>query len=151
MVYMHVAGSTFVPLYKGTDPTYAAGGCTYSASANVGDAYFNFPLMLPPGSRINSLRFYYNDTAATDGTLRIRRMDDGNPYSEVTTVSSTGSGGIGYSSVTGLNYEVDYSNYSYVLQYFATVTGSTMQLCGARVGYTPPGIFGVALPSVKRN
>jgi hypothetical protein len=150
-VYLHIAGSTFTPLYGATNPQYVYGGCTYSASASSADAYYNFPLMLPPGSTITYLRFYYNDTSASDSSLRIRQMDDGAGFSDIAIVSSSGSAGLGNSTVTGLNHVVDYVNYSYVLQFSANVAGSSMQLCGARIGYIPPGIFGVALPVIRKD
>jgi hypothetical protein len=149
--FIHIAGSTFTPLYGDTNPQYVFAGCTYADSASTAHAIYNFPLTLPNGSTITSLRFYYNDTSASDGTLRLREMDDGNNFNEIAVVSSTGSSGLGYNTVTGLTHVVDYVNYSYVLQYYANVIGSTMQLCGVRIGYIPPGIFGVALPIVQKN
>lgn len=150
-VYIHISGSAFTPLYGATNPRYVSGGCTFSNAALVTEAHYNFPLTLPPGSTITSLRFYYNDTSTNNSTLRIRQMNDGNDFIDLAVVSSTGDTGLSFSTESGLSLVLDYVNYSYVLQYSATAVGSTMQLCGARVGYTPPSIFGVALPVVKKD
>ena len=40
-----------------------------------------------------------------------------------------------------LSHQVDYIDFSYVLQWYATVAGSSMQLCGVRIAYTPPALF----------
>ena len=37
------------------------------------------------------------------------------------------------------------------MQYYQPIAGTTMQLCGFRIAYTKPGIFGVALPAVLKN
>jgi hypothetical protein len=151
-VYIHIAGSAFTPLYGDTDTTPVnAAGCIYSAGASSSHAAYNFPVILPPGSIINSVRFYYNDTSALGGSLVFREMDDGNSFSNVSAMVSTGAAGLGYTTVTGLNYALDYVNYSYVLEYYANVTGSTIQLCGVRIGYTPPSIFGAAIPVVLNS
>jgi hypothetical protein len=147
--YLHISGSGFTPMYSDTDATYYSGGCTYSAGSSSTHAFFNYPIALPYNSVINSVRFYYYDASATDMTLRIRQMNDGDDWSDVATITSTGDAGLSYRSVSGLTYLVDYTNYSYVVQ-VQDAYGSTMRLCGVRIGYTPPGIFGVALPSLSK-
>lgn len=64
---------------------------------------------------------------------------------------SSGNSGFGFQIAMGPNHLVDYSNYRYVLFFYAGETGENMQLCGARIMYTPPSIFGVALPTILEN
>lgn len=78
------------------------------------------------------------------------QQNDGSSWTELAMIDSSGSSGLNYSSVTGLNNSVDYVNYSYVLQYNAHVVSDTMRLCGGRITYTTPGLFGVALPAVQK-
>ena len=151
VVYQHIAGSTFVPLYWDAKPVYDYGGCTYGdATATPSRVIYNLPVILPPGSTINYLRYYYKDTSASDSTVRLREMDDGQSLVDIATVSSAGNSGYGNGTVH-FTHTVDYVNYSYVIQWYANVAGSTMELCGVRIGYTPPSIFGVALPAVIKN
>ena len=96
------------------------------------------------------MRFYYYDTSASDSTLRIRQMNDGDEWVDVASLDSTGTGGLSYRSVSGLDYDLDYTNYSYVLQYQGNVIGATMRFCGVRIGYTTPNAYGVALPAIIR-
>lgn len=151
VMHQHIAGSAFVPMYWDAKPVYAYGGCTYGdATATAGRVIYNLPVILPPGSTINSLRFYYKDTSASDSTIRLREMDDGQNVVDIATVSSAGNSGYGNETVN-FTHTVDYVNYSYVIQWYANVAGSTMELCGVRIGYTPPSIFGVALPAIIKN
>jgi hypothetical protein len=134
--YQHVAGSAFVPLYADSGVTYGSKGCTYMTSAT--HLFMNYSLDLPDDSTVTYLRLYFNDTAATDGTLHLAEYDDGASYTYLATVETSGSAGLGSSTVSGLNIPLDYVNYNYVLYWMPGVSGSTMQLCGYRVGFTPP-------------
>ena len=134
--YRHVAGSAFVPLYSDSGTTYGSKGCTYMTSAT--HLFMNYSLDLPAGSTITYLRLYFNDTAATDGTLHLARYDDGASYEYLATVETSGSAGLGSSTVSGLNIQLDYVNYNYVLYWMPGVSGNTMQLCGFRVNYFKP-------------
>ena len=134
--YRHVAGSAFVPLYADAGVTYGTKGCTYMTNAT--HLFMNYSLDLPADSTVTYLRLYFNDTAATDGTLHLARYDDGAAYEYLATVTTWGSGGLGNTSVSGLNIQVDYVNYNYVLLWLPGVSGNTMQLCGFRVNYLKP-------------
>jgi hypothetical protein len=148
--YLHLSGSSFIQMYSDVEYTYYSGGCVYHSAGSATHTFMNLGVILPSGSRIHSLRFYYYDTSASASTLRLRQMNDGDDWTDVATVDSVGTAGLGYVTVSGLDYPVDYLNYSYVLQYQGNVIGSTMRFCGARIGYTPPSVFGVALPYVAK-
>jgi hypothetical protein len=148
--YLHLSGSAFIQMYSDVEYTYYSGGCVYHSAGSASHTFMNLGLILPSGSRINSMRFYYYDTSATDSTLRLRQMNDGDEWVDVASLDSTGTAGLSYRSISGLDYLVDYTNYSYVLQYQGNVIGNTMRFCGVRIGYTPPSIFGAALPYVTR-
>ena len=149
--YLHIAGSAFVPMYWDTKPVYDYGGCTYGdATASPSRIIYNLPIILPYGSTITQIRFYYKDSSDSNSTLRLREMDDGQSLVDIASVNSTGSSDYGNATVE-LTHTVDYVNYSYVLQWYANVAGSTMELCGVRIRYTPPSIFGVALPAILRD
>ncbi len=146
--YLHLSGSTFTQMYSDVGTTYYSGGCVYHSSGSASHTFMNTALILPPDATITSLRFYYYDTSAEDSTLRIRQMNDGDEWTDVASVDSTGTAGLSYRSVSGLDYDIDYVNYSYVLQYQGNVIGNTMRFCGARIGYTTPNAYGIALPAI---
>jgi hypothetical protein len=99
--HQHVAGSAFVPLYGDAGVTYGSKGCTYMTNAS--HAFMNYSLDLPSGSTVTYLRLYFNDTAATDGTLHLAQYDDGAAYEYLATVQTSGSAGLGSSTVSGLS------------------------------------------------
>jgi hypothetical protein len=65
----------------------------------------------------------------------LAEYDDGATYSYLATVTTSGSSGLGSATVSGLNIPLDYVNFSYVMYWMPGVSGSTLQLCGFRVGY----------------
>jgi hypothetical protein len=146
--YLHLSGSTFTQMYSDVGTTYFSGGCVYHSSGSASHTFMNTALILPPNSTITSMRFYYYDTSATDSTLRLRQMNDGDEWLDVASIDSTGTAGLSYRSESGLSYDLDYTNYSYVLQYQGNVIGNTMRFCGVRIGYTTPNIYGIALPAI---
>jgi hypothetical protein len=48
-------------------------------------------------------------------------------------------------------HTVDYTNYSYVVNWRPNDTGSDMQLCGFRIYYYPPTAGVAFLPTVFKN
>lgn len=148
--YLHLSGSAFIQMYSDVEYTYYSGGCVYHSAGSASHTFMNLGLILPSGSRINSVRFYYYDTSTSNSTLRLRQMNDGDEWVDVATVNSAGTPGLSNSTTSGLDYLIDYTNYSYVLQYQGNVIGNTMRFCGVRIGYTPPSIFGVAVPYVSK-
>ncbi|MBZ0089721.1 MAG: hypothetical protein K8H90_05005, partial [Thermoanaerobaculia bacterium] len=137
--YRHVAGSAFVPLYADSGATYGSKGCTYMTAAT--HLYSNYSLDLRHESIVTAVRLYFNDTAPTDGTLHLARYDDGGSYTYLASVSTEGSAGWGVVTTSGLQIQLDYVNYNYVLYWMPGVGDSTMQLCGFRVSYFEPSIF----------
>lgn len=149
-LHLHLSGSTFMQMYSDVGYSYYSGGCVYHSSGSASHTFMNTALVLPSGSRIKSMRFYYYDASDSNSTLRLRQMNDGNEWVDVASLDSTGTVGLSYSSISGLDYLVDYTNYSYVLQYQGNVIGNTMRLCGVRIGYTAPSVFGMALPLITK-
>jgi hypothetical protein len=146
--YLHISGSVFVPLYSSTTFAYSGSGCIYFTGG--GNNFLQFPLELPYNSTITQLRLYYKDTnAGSNATLYLAQYDDGLGYTYIVTVTSSGSGGWGTNTVS-LSQVPDYVNYSYTLLWVSPVADSSLQLCGFRVAYAPPPIFGAALPLITK-
>jgi len=145
---LHVAGSAFVPLYSDAGVTYGTKGCTYMTGSHL---YMNYSLDLPNHSTVTMIRLYFNDTADTDGTLYLAQYDDGETYEYLATVNTSDSSGLGYSTVSGLNIELDNVNYNYVMYWMPGASGSTMQLCGFRIVYERPFLGATFVPAVMKN
>ena len=59
-------------------------------------------------------------------------------FTDITTVSSAGTGGYGTQLSSYVGHVVDNSSRSYVLNWSPGQNGSTMRLCGLRVAYRVP-------------
>jgi len=147
--YLHISGSVFVPLWETSTRTYAGSGCVYMGGTNM---YLNFPVILPDNSTITQLRLYYKDASASAGTLWLTQNNDGLDYVNLAEIATTGSSFAASHVTQDVNVPLDYGNFSYVLQWSpAGVSGSTMQFCGARIGYTRPLFGAVALPIIQKG
>ena len=143
-------GSTLKPRANNVNYTVGGtgGGCVYATSGDAGEVW-NTPLTLPDGAQVEWLRLYFYDN---DNTNNIRGwFTKYNLYGDVVTewgVWST-SGGYGYVDVAiSPVEEINYNNYSYVLNFRPYVASSNLMLCGFRVFYT---VFGnTFMPSILR-
>ena len=125
-----------------------SGGCIY-AEDNANDV-FNTPIWLPQGTEVSTFRMYYNDTSASNSTAWFSVYDLYGVIVEEWPVSSTGATGNGFNDSTSFLHTVDYTTYSYLLNWRPVVAGTTMQLCGFRIFHEPE--FGLqCLPSVLRE
>lgn len=147
--YLHIAGTAFIAQIETDTRGYTSNGCVYMDGTN---RRLNYSIALPYGSTITFIRLYFKDSDATyNATLLLGRYDDGISAATLAQVDTAGSAGTPSSSTISVNLPIDYVNYSYVFQWYQPIAGSTMQLCGFRIGYTKPGIFGVAMPVVGKN
>ncbi len=133
--YAFYAGTTLKPRDSATTWEYGGNGCV---SAAVGNDWFNVNLELPEGSRIDYLRIFFYDTSASDSWAWITSYDGAGNTDDMVDVNSNGTGGYGTALSAFLGDVVDNSSYSYVLNWRANQTGSTMRLCGFRVAYRLP-------------
>ena len=155
--YLNVLGNSFRP-WASADNYASNGGCIYSNGAGGDD--FSFPLLLPRGSVIKFLEFFYYDTnPATLTNLSIRKYNPVTPVgvNNSTLVSVSTAVNTGYdvriSAEQSITVETDCSvdpQCFYILNWHTITPTDTQRLCGARVHYIPP--FGaVALPLIQRN
>ncbi|MEZ4769966.1 MAG: hypothetical protein R2844_16225 [Caldilineales bacterium] len=134
--YEYVSGSALRPRDSSSGWDYSGTGCV---SRSSGSELFNINLSLPEGSRIDYLRIYYYDTSGSnDSRAWITTYNASGGYSDITTVTSTGSGGYGTRLSSYLGHIVDNASNSYVLNWNANQNGSGMRLCGLRVAYRTP-------------
>jgi len=147
--YFNVIGYAFRTVYDGVGLPPTTYGCTYLSNNLAPGLYY--PLELPNGSVITAIRYYYYDISITEnGTLTlVRQQANQDPTVLVTNVPAAYIG-YGYHDETGLSIVTDYENYSYTLAWSEPTYNGSIRLCGARVTYTPPSIFGSALPLVEK-
>ena len=148
LVSWRVTGSALKP--RENDVSYTVdinGSCTYVTAGDV-NTVWNIPVLLPNGAVVDTLRMYYYDTSASYTTAWLTAYDLYGSITEEWSVSSTGSTGNSFKDSVQINHTVDYSLYSYVLNWRPLVSGSTLRLCGFRIFYTPPP-FGLGyIPAV---
>lgn len=118
----------------------SSGGCSHVASGNS-TAVWNHRAPLPHGAIVNTLRLYYNDTSATNGTAWFTVYDLFGAIVQEWSVSTVGNSGNGFNDTLAIDHEVDYTLYSYLINWRPQVTGTSLQLCGFRVFYIDPVIF----------
>jgi hypothetical protein len=138
LISWRVVGSALKP--RDNDVTYTSnsnGSCIY-VTAGDANTVWNTPVSLPNGSVVNTLRMYYYDTSASNSTGWFTVYDLYGAIVQEWSVISTGSNGNSFSDSALIDHTIDYASYSYVLNWRPIVTGSTLQLCGFRIFYTPP-------------
>jgi len=150
LISWRIAGSALKP--RENDVSYStsgSGGCTYVSS---GDAFtvWNTPIDLPQGSTIDTLRMYFYDTSTSNTSAWFTIYDlYGNIVQEWSVSSNTG-GGYSFNDSAQINHTIDYSTYSYLINWRPVVSGSTLQLCGFRIFYEPPPFGLNFIPLVER-
>lgn len=134
--YLRTAGSALKPRESNVEwYREGGGGCIY-ASSGSSVAMFNVPIYLPQGAEVNHLRMYYNDTAAaTNCVAWFTVYDDYGEVHEEWEISSSGDAGPGYVTTEEFSHTVDYSLYSYVINWRANELGTDMQVCGFLIYY----------------
>ncbi len=147
--YYHTIGTLFQPRKSTSTYDYTTNGCMYQ---NGGTEFrFQAHLVLPEDSVIKYVRIYYNDTVAQDMTVWLTRYDPGKSNVDLTSVQSSGSGGYGTALSALITETVDLATYAYVLTWGTGVATSGNQLCGIRVAYYAPPIFGTFVPVIQKN
>jgi hypothetical protein len=149
--YLRTAGSALKPRESSVEwygvPDKA--GCIYASDGSA-SAIFNAPVYLPQGAEVNNLRMYYNDTAVENCVAWFTVYDDYGEVHEEWEISSSGDSGTGYVTTEAFSHMVDYSLYSYVINWRPNELGTSMQVCGFLIYYVPP-LGATYLPAVLRN
>jgi hypothetical protein len=145
--YMHATGYAFKSIIEGTTYTNSAGGCLYTTA---GAPYLFSGIIIPDGSVIEYVRMYYKDTSeANDASLVLYQYGEGSS-TNLLTISTVGT----YPGVRTHSESVDIvinnAVYGYGFEWAAPGNSDTTQICGYRITYTPPSIFGVALPIIMK-
>ena len=147
--YYKVIGTTFQPRMSTSTYSYTSNGCMYQNGGT--DLRFQAPLVLPEGSEIKYVRIYFQDTVAQDMTVWLTRYEPGQANLDLVSVHSSGSGGYGTALSTLITQTVDMASYAYVLTWGTGTTTSGNQICGVRVAYYAPSIFGAFLPLIRKK
>lgn len=135
--YLWIAGVSFKPRSTSTEYFDAGNGCLVSNTGGgaVNDS-FTVPFRLPTNSVLRGVRFYYYDADAGSSSLSITSYDGVGGF--IDHVFATSDGSSGYGSIyqaLGTPFTVVASARAFVLNWYPSVAGSSMRLCGARVFY----------------
>lgn len=137
--YYNILGSALRPRNSSNTYAYTSNGCLYVTGGNVSDR-LQFPLLIPDDSVIKYLRFYFIDTNASDMTAWITRYAPGQSSSDVSSVMSSGSAGVGSTLSAEITHAVDNSG-NYTINVGWNANDTTQQICGVRVAYYAPTLF----------
>lgn len=147
---LRITGTALKP--RNSNATYVptgGGGCFYSTASSY--TAFNIGVFLPQGSWVDTLRMYYYDTDGSDSTAWFTVYDLYGNIVQEWGVSSSGDYGNGFNDTALISHTIDYSTYSYAINWRPYVLGATMQNCGFRLFYEPPSRVGAFMPVVLRN
>ncbi len=149
--WFSVQGPAFTPTNSTMAWQYDGHNCLEPASTGAFRANIN----LPDGAVIQKLKFgFYNiDSNVIASNAYIYRYNENGTTTNVIWTPSMGGGTApGFHSVTAGTPLGDFVVDNSVSTYMFVWNGSTTQhLCFMRVGYTPPSIFGVALPLLQKQ
>jgi hypothetical protein len=144
--YFFVSGNAFQGKSSTTTYSYDSAGCIYLTSVA---GQVSVEMVIPNGSVIKYLRLYYRDSNASEGiTGYITSINPGISGIDLVNVSSSGSGGYGTALSKEITHTVDTSAFAYTLIGWPTISDNTVELCGMRVAYYAPTMFGVGLPLI---
>jgi len=147
---LRITGTALKP--RNSNATYVptgGGRCFYSTASSY--TIFNIGVFLPQGSWVDTVRMYYYDTSTTDSAAWFSVYDLYGNLVQEWQVSSAGSSGNGVKDTALISHTIDYSLYSYAINWRPYVLGAEMQNCGFRLFYEPPAHVGAVLPAVLRN
>jgi hypothetical protein len=145
--YYTILGTALQPRTSSTTFAYDFDGCINITGGT--DDRLMFPLLIQDGSIIKYLRIYYRDTSASNLTAWITQYDPGVTSTDLVSVTSTGNAGYG----TALSAEITVTvndGTNYTISVSTATTTSVTQICGIRIAYYAPSVFGSALPIIKR-
>lgn len=136
--WLRVTGSVFKPRYSGVGWDFGADGGSIYAFSGSSFEVWNSPLYLPQGTVIRYVRMYYYDNSANTcwGWFTIYDLYGVIVDEWAVTSSDTGNS---FDDTADINHTIDYSSYSYVLNWRPNQIGSSMMLHGFRVFYYPAG------------
>lgn len=138
---VRIAGSALTPRETNVNRgVNISGGCGY-VTGGAATTVWNHKAPLPQGAVVNTLRMYYSDTSASNSSAWFTVYDLYGNIVDEWSVASTGSAGNSFNDSAVIDHTIDYSTYSYLINWRPNVVGSTMQLCGFRIFYVDPVIF----------
>lgn len=151
LVSWRVTGSALKP--RENDVSYTVNGngsCTY-VTAGDASTVWNIEPDLPQGTTVDTLRMYYYDTSGSNSSAWFTVYDLYGTIIQEWPVYSSGNSGNSFYDSVAINHTIDYSVYSYLINWRPNVSGSTIQLCGFRIFYEPLP-FGVTfLPAIQKT
>jgi hypothetical protein len=148
--YYRLVGTAFNPRTSTTTFAYNFNGCIYESGET--DNRFMVPVLIPDGSVIKFLRVYYDDTSAGSNlTFWLTRYQPGVTSEDLTSVSSAGRGGYGTTLSPEITHTVDLNSWAYTIIVAPNANAATNSICGIRVAYYAPSIFGTFLPVVQKQ
>jgi hypothetical protein len=147
--YLHIAGAAFIPWYDDSGSTYTSAGCRYTTNATLSHRTLVYALPLPSNATITSFGYYSYDNSASDATLYLRQYDDGETTTTLAQLTSIGQDVDFDFQKMSVDITLEYL-YSYAVVWEPHTAGTELRLCAFRVFYSVPGVFGSALPLIKK-
>jgi hypothetical protein len=149
----NILGGDMTDAYSTEDHSFAFGCIYYNTAYPLTKAVAT--VRLPNGSIMNWMRFYWRDWFAENSELQLRRYYYSSgifTYDVLATIFSSGSVADPTESYTSTALDVTVDNYNsfYGVWIDLHYNEDDMKVCGIQIGYTPPSIFGAAMPVIEK-
>jgi len=153
--YYFILGNQLIPFGKNSSTIYTNNtslGCMSLMGINSAGA--SFPLNIPQGSVIKYVRIYYIDNSyINDMTVSLTTYSDPGGsivYTHLVRVKSTGYAGSGTALSSEITHTFD-NTIPYSIFYTQEEMDGNLQICGVRIAYYAPTLYGQFLPSIQKN
>ncbi len=149
--YYTVSGATLRGRSSTATYTYASLGCIYSPDYSV----LNTELHIPDNATIKYLRMYYYDASTTARPRGyITYYYPGSTATDLVTISDTAmdplTPGYGFVVSSEVTHTVNNVTNAYTLIGWPSAAVNNIMICGLRVAYYDPVVYGVALPLIRK-
>lgn len=146
--YLHISPMALMQFSIADDRYIDGSQCVYFSGI---DGRASYPVALPFGTTITSIRLYYDDNLdPQQAVLLLMQYDDGFAVTELARVATPVGTAKSWSTIS-IQVPLDYVNYSYNLVWVPGLPGNGMRICGFRIGYTRPLFGAAALPMVTKG
>lgn len=142
--FFSIPGSVLVPRTSSAYKQYTSSGCVRITS---GDLFLTTSLNLPSGSNIIGFRLYYRDNNPNASVQAwITAYESGVSATDLALITSID--GL-TSRWADVDHVVDTLHNSYAINVRLN-DYNNLDVCGIRVTYTPPSIFGLGMPIIQK-
>jgi len=153
--YYMVSGATLRGRSSTATFTYSSFGCVFSQDADSSDRLLNTELHIPDNATIKYLRLYYYDTnAAARPRGYLTYYAPGSSTTDLLAIDilamDASVPGYGFVVSEEVTHTVNNISQAYTLMGWPSAAANNIMICGLRVAYYDPVVYGVSMPIIRK-